>query len=97
MGRRKTVFLSSASARGEAIPKAMNELTHCINLNGNVWTRWDLMSCSSSVLSHKKNLDENESIDWIFSVAFESLKKSMQKSKKKVSKSPKCCFPLYSF
>lgn len=90
----KRVFLSSVSARDEALPKAINKLTHCRNLNGNVGARQDLISCFSSVLSLKKNLDENESIDWILSVAF---KEMHAKKKKKVSKSPKGCFPLYSF
>lgn len=38
------------------------------------------MSCSSLVLSYEKNLHENESIDWILSVAFRNLKYIKKKS-----------------
>lgn len=33
--KKEKVCLSSVSARDEAIPKAITELTHCTNLNGN--------------------------------------------------------------
>lgn len=55
------------------------------------------MRCSSSVLSHEKNLHVNENMDWILSAAFKNSKKSMQRKWSMSLKSPKCCFPLYSF
>lgn len=51
------------------------------------------MSCSSSVLPHEKNLQENESMDWILIVAFQNLKKIMPKNVH-VFRKPQMLFPI---